>query len=76
MSPTLIDFLLDGPWCQQAVDGHLTFLTDAPGSLTCLNVCAGVPVRVKDDDPVGAGQGDPQAAHARGQQEQVDARVL
>ena len=68
----MVDFLLDGAGSEQPVDGDLPFLTNAPRSLPSLHVRAGVPVRVKDDDPIGPNQVDAQPTHTRGQQEHVD----
>ena len=72
----MIDFLLYGTRSEEAVDGDLTFLSYAPRSFTSLDVCAGVPVGVKDDDPISPSQVDPKATHSGCQDEQIDGRVL
>ena len=68
----VVDFLLYSAWGEKSVDGDLPSLTDAPCTLSGLHVRAGVPVWVKDDDPVGSYQIDAQPTHASGQQKEVD----
>ena len=71
----MVDLLLDGAGGEQAVDGHVARLTDAPGAFARLQVVARIPVRVEDDDLVGADEVETQAAHLGRQQEEKYARV-
>ena len=76
MSLPVVDLLLYGTGGQQAVDGDLACLTYPPGSLSCLCICGGVPVRIVNDDPVGASQVHSQSSHTRRQQEHKQRTVL
>ncbi len=48
----MIDFFFDGSGGEQAVDGDLLGLPDAPRPLPGLRVRGGIPVGVVYDDPV------------------------
>lgn len=52
----MVDLLLDGARGQQSVDGHLLGLPYPPRPLPRLCVRTRIPVRVKDDHPIGSGQ--------------------
>lgn len=43
----MIDLLFDGACCQQTVDGHVTRLSDAPGSFARLQIVRRVPIRIE-----------------------------
>jgi hypothetical protein len=61
--------------CRAPVDCHRALLTKAPRALSCLNVSAGVPVRVIEQHTVRGGEVDAQATHPRREQEHKDALV-
>lgn len=65
----VVDLLLDGARGQQSVDGHLLGLPYPPRPLPRLCVRTRIPVRVKDDHPIGSGQIHSQPTHTSGQQE-------
>jgi len=46
----MVDLLLDGATGEQAVNGHVPCLTNAPRPLPRLQVIARIPVGVEDDD--------------------------
>ena len=71
----LQDVLLDGALAHHAVDVHLARLPDAVRAVLRLRVHRGVPVRVVEDDGVGARQVDAEPARARREDEREDLRV-
>lgn len=59
-----------------SLQSTFTYLPDAVRAVLGLRVAVRVPVRVVDDDRVGAREVDAQAARARGKEESEDGGVL
>mmetsp|Transcript_14155 Transcript_14155/g.36672 ORF Transcript_14155/g.36672 Transcript_14155/m.36672 type:complete len:348 (+) Transcript_14155:1754-2797(+) len=72
----LQDVFLHAAAGDKAVDVHRVLLPDAVRTAHGLQVVLGVPVRVKDDDRVGGGEVDAEAARTRGEQEGKVGRAL
>ena len=72
----VVDLFLDGSGGDESVDSDRSRLTNPPRPLARLHVRAGVPVRVKDNHPVGARQIDPKTPDTSGQQKHIKSCVL
>ena len=69
------DILLDGMLADEAVDVHLARLTDPMAPVLGLGVHRRVPIRVVEDDGIGARQVHPHTSATRRQNEAEDLRV-